>query len=95
MDDLVETVNLGEQGTGMPGMVQISTAARHEEPNVNWYSERPGRGAPCLYVSISGEPEVRNLGLPTAVVEGMAFRVVTWVQNNEQALRAFWEQGIG
>lgn len=70
-DDLVETVNLAHQDTGISGIVTITTAVRSARPFVVWYPGRPAPDASRMAVSIATPSLVTTSGLPIAVVDQM------------------------
>ncbi len=92
-DILLEMANLGEGDTRVPGTIFVSTALGAHGPRVKWYPNAPGRAVPCLIVSISPEPEVRDDFLPARVSGPVLPLLREWIKLNHAELRTFWDEG--
>lgn len=92
-DILVEMANLGESDTNVPGTIFVSTALGAHGPRVKWYPQAPGRTLPCVIMSISPEPEVRDDFLPPRVSGPVLPLLREWIKLNHADLRTFWDDG--
>ncbi len=91
-EDVVEMANLGEEQTGVPGVIMISTAMGQHGPRVKYFM-KPGRHQPSFSVSISAEPRVVANSLPDRDMARMAPAVIAWVEANHVMLSRFWWDG--
>lgn len=92
-DILLEMANLGEVDTHVPGTIFVSTALGAHGPRVKWYPKTPGRALPCLIMSISAEPEVRDDFLPARVSGPVLPLLREWIKLNHADLKTFWNEG--
>ena len=90
--DIVETANLTQGQTGVPGTILISTATGQHGPRVKYF-QQPGRSQPSFSVSIADPPAVVANSLPARTVNQMAPQVIRWVAVNRTALLDFWQNG--
>jgi len=88
-----DMANLGEQQTGVPGVISISTVYPAHGPRVK-YSLKAGRG-PSFSVSIEAEPRVVATSMPPHEMRAAAPAVIEWVRKNREALLRFWSDGEG
>jgi len=91
---MFDMVNLPRQDTGVDGIIYISTVQGQHGPRIKWYAERPARDAPCLSITLEGEPLLVNHGLPARQVRAMEPVLRAWVGKNRVALLDFWSNGI-
>ena len=91
-EDVFEMANLGEEQTGVPGVIMISTAMGQHGPRVKYFL-KPGRNQPSFSVSISAEPRVVANRLPDRDMARMAPAVIAWVTANHVTLSRFWWDG--
>lgn len=93
-EDVVEMANLGEQDTGVPGVIMISTIMGRHGPRVKYFV-KPGRRQPSFSVAIASEPRVVACSdeFDERVFSTIAPRVIAWVERNHAALNRFWWQG--
>lgn len=91
-DDIVETTNLQETDTGIPGVVFISTAMGSHGPRVKYFI-KAGRDQPSFSVSIADEPKVLANSLPQRDLNRTAPAVINWVRLNKGELLEFWNEG--
>lgn len=91
-EDVFEMANLGEDQTGVPGVIMISTAMGQHGPRVKYFL-KPGRNQPSFSVVVSAEPRVVANSLPDRDMTRMAPAVIAWVSVNHVALARFWWDG--
>ena len=92
-DELLEMANLGEADTNVPGTIFVSTALGSHGPRLKWYPKTPGRSLPCLVVSISPVPQVRDDVLPARLSRPVLPLLTDWIRLNHVALTTFWNEG--
>ncbi len=84
-DEIIESLNLSEATTGVPGCITISTGSFTNQ-SVKW-SAKAGRNEPGVAVMLAGpQPPV------TPDAEGLARQ---WVSRNHDALVRYWWCGDG
>ncbi len=91
-DDVMDTLNLTKDDTGINGIVFISTHMGAHGPRIK-YMQKPGEHQPSFSVSISDRPRVLATSLPDRVVNRMAPAVIEWVRANRDDLLKFWNSG--
>ena len=91
-EDILEMANLGEDQTGVPGIILISTTMGAHGPRVKYFL-KTGRQQPSFSVAIASEPRVLANSLPDRDLARMAPSVVDWVRLNHEALGRFWWEG--
>ena len=91
-EDVFEMANLGEDQTGVPGTIMISTAMGRHGPRVKYFL-KPGRHQPSFSVAVSSEPRVVANSLPERDMARTAPMVMAWVAENHAALSRFWWDG--
>lgn len=91
-EDILEMANLGEDQTGVPGVIFISTMMGSHGPRVKYYL-KAGRDQPSFSVAIASEPRVLANSLPERDLARMAPPVMAWVRLNHEALARFWWEG--
>jgi len=91
-EDVFEMANLGEDETGLPGVIMISTAMGAHGPRVKYFL-KPGRHQPSFSVVISSNPRVVANSLDDRELARMAPRVIAWVAASHEALARFWWDG--
>jgi hypothetical protein len=91
-EDVFEMANLGEDQTGVSGVIMISTAMGQHGPRVKYFL-KPGRHQPSFSVAVSAEPRVVANSLPDRDMARMAPVVIAWVAANHTALTRFWWEG--
>jgi hypothetical protein len=91
-EDILEMANLGEDQTGVPGVIFISTMMGSHGPRVKYYL-KAGRDQPSFSVAVASEPRVLANSLPDRELARMAPSVMEWVRLNHEALARFWWEG--
>lgn len=92
-DALLDTANLDEADTGIPGTVFVSTALGSHGPRIKWYPGAPGRTLPCMIVSIDPEPQVRADFVGPRLSRPVTPLLTEWVKLNCAQLLEFWNHG--
>ena len=84
-DILHEMANLSQTDTGISGTICISTE-EGTGPRIKWFPESAGKGLPCLSISISDNPVIRNFNIPTHVENAASKKLLSWVSKNKSKL---------
>ncbi|MEI6158753.1 MAG: hypothetical protein WCP77_02870 [Roseococcus sp.] len=91
-DDPVETANLTEEDTGVPGIISVATRQGRHGPRIKWYPRRGGLGEAFLTVTLENPPRILNHGVPPREASS-AVAAAEWAEMNRAALLRFWEEG--
>jgi hypothetical protein len=91
-EDVFDMANLGEDRTGVPGVVMISTVMGSHGPRVKYYL-KTGPGQPSFSVAVASEPRVLASNMPPRDLDRRAPLVMDWVRLNHEALGRFWSEG--
>ena len=91
-EDVVEMANLGQDQTGVPGVIFISTAMGAHGPRVKYYL-KTGPGQTSFSVAVAPEPRVLASSMEDHDLSRMAPKVLAWVRLNHEALASFWWEG--
>lgn len=93
-EDVVEMANLGEDQTGVPGVIMISTAMGRHGPRVKCFL-KPGRHQPSFSVVFGSEvrPGPKSEDFDDKAYARLAPLVLAWVTLNQEALIRFWWAG--
>jgi hypothetical protein len=91
-EDLFDFANLGNEYTGLAGILHISTATCFSGPRVEFYHEL-GRDQPYDYITISETPELvdflSSLNAPKKELD----QVIEFVKLNNEELLKYWYIG--
>ncbi len=91
-EDIFDMANLGEDRTGVPGAIMISTVMGAHGPRVKYYL-KTGPGQPSFSVAVASEPRVLASSMATRDLNRRAPLVIDWVTLNHEALARFWWEG--
>ncbi len=91
-EDIFEMANLGEDRTGVPGVIMISTVMGSHGPRVKYFL-KTGPGQSSFSVSVASEPRVLASSMAVRDLSRRAPLVIDWVRLNHQALARFWSEG--
>lgn len=91
-EDIFDMANLGEERTGVPGVIMISTAMGAHGPRVKYYL-KPGPGQSSFSVAVASEPRVLASSMSARALNRRAPLVIDWVKLNHEALARFWSVG--
>jgi hypothetical protein len=91
-EDIFDLANLGEDRTGVPGVIMISTVMGSHGPRVKYY-QKTGPGQPSFSVAVSSEPRVLANSMAVRDLNRRAPLVIDWVTLNHEALARFWSEG--
>lgn len=93
-EDIFDMANLGENETGVPGVIMISTIMGKHGPRVRYFV-KPGRHQPSFSVTIASEPRIvgRSEEFDQKTFARVAPLVISWVALNQEALSRFWWTG--
>ncbi len=91
-EDIFEMANLGEDRTGVPGVIMISTAMGSHGPRVKYYL-KTGPGQPSFSVAVAAEPRVLASSMTPRDLARRGPAVIDWVGLNHEALARFWSEG--
>jgi len=90
---LREMANLLEIDTGVSGTIYISTEEGTHGPRIKWFPGTPGKKNPCLSISISDNPVIRNFKINAHVENAASKKLMLWVSKNKDKLLDFWVNG--
>ena len=91
-EDVFDMANLGEDRTGVPGVIMISTVMGSHGPRVKHYL-KTGPGQPSFSVAVAAEPRVLASSMAARDLNRRAPAVIEWVRLNHEALARFWWEG--
>lgn len=91
-EDIFDMANLGEERTGVPGVIMISTAMGSHGPRVKYYL-KTGPGQSSFSVAVASEPRVLASSMAARDLNRRAPLVIDWVKLNHEALARFWSVG--
>jgi len=91
-EDIFDMANLGEDRTGVPGAIMISTVMGAHGPRVKYYL-KTGPGQPSFSVAVASEPRVLASSMATRDLNRRAPLVIDWVTLNHEAFARFWWEG--
>ncbi|MDP1913087.1 hypothetical protein [Brevundimonas sp.] len=91
-EDVFDMANLGEDRTGAPGVITISTVMGSHGPRVK-YDLKTGPGQPSFSVAVASEPRLLARSMAARDLNRRAPAVIDWVRLNHEALARFWSQG--
>lgn len=91
-EDVFDMANLGEDRTGVPGVIMISTIMGSHGPRVKYYL-KTGAGQPSFSVAVASEPRVLASSMAARDRNRRAPAVIDWVRLNHEALARFWREG--
>ncbi len=93
-EDVFEMANLGEEQTGVPGVIMIFTAMGKHGPRVKCFV-KPGLHQPSFSVAIGSESRVvaKSEDFDDKTYAKRAPLVLAWVDLNQEALSRFWWTG--
>jgi len=91
-EDIFDMANLGEDRTGVPGVIMISTAMGAHGPRVKYYL-KTGPGQLSFSVAVASEPRVLASSMAARDLNRRGPSVIDWVALNHEALARFWWDG--
>ena len=91
-EDVFDMANLGEDRTGVSGVIMISTIMGAHGPRVKYYL-KTGAGQPSFSVAVASEPRVLASSMTVRDLNRTAPAVIDWVRLNHEALARFWSEG--
>ena len=91
-EDIFDMANLGEDRTGVPGVIMISTVMGSHGPRVKYYL-KTGPGQSSFSVAVASEPRVLASSMAARDLNRRAPMVIDWMRLNHEALARFWREG--